>query len=202
MARRRRGSALGRLISVGLTVGLFAVLAFFIARLENANSQKLVGNPYVVDGDSLVLNDVKLRLLGIDAPELDQKCVENGAAWTCGEQARRQLQRKINGTIVTCTTWGEDRYQRVLATCSSGSVELNAWLVRSGWAVDYGGYGREEGEARRNRAGIWKGEFENPGEWRRANRSQASAIPHAMPSWWQKMWVWLRLGSNAGGENQ
>ena len=202
MAKRRRASAFGRLISVGLTLGCFAVLAIFIARLENANSEKIAGNPYVVDGDSLVLNDRKLRLLGIDAPELEQTCVVDGASWPCGRQARQQLRGIINGSHIVCTTWGEDRYQRLLATCSSGNVELNAWLVRSGWAVDYGGYRREEGEARRDGAGIWRGRFENPGEWRRANRSQASAVPHSMPSWFQKLWVWLWLGSDAGGEVQ
>lgn len=202
MARRRRASAVGRLISVGLTLACFAVLAIFIARLESGNSQKISGNPYVVDGDSLVMGDTKLRLLGVDAPELDQECSADGSLWPCGKQARAQLRRKINGQIVSCTTWGEDRYQRLLATCSANRVELNAWLVMSGWAIDYGGYAREEGEARRNASGIWRGQFENPGEWRRLNRSQASAVPHTMPSWVQKMWVWLWFGSDDGGEIQ
>lgn len=194
--------AFGRLASIGLTLGGFAVLAFLIARLETANSQKIAGNPYVVDGDSLILSDKKLRLLGIDAPEIDQECMANGRTWLCGAQARAHLRGKINGQIVSCTTWGEDRYQRLLATCSTGQVELNAWLVRSGWAVDYGGYAREEGEARRSKSGIWRGDFENPGEWRRLNRSQASAVPHSMPSWMQKLWVWLRFASDIGGRAQ
>ena len=202
MARRRRASAVGRLASIGLTLGGFTVLAFLIARLESANSQKIAGNPYVVDGDSLVLNEKKLRLLGIDAPEMGQECRADGDVWPCGAQARTQLRRKIDGQIVSCTTWGEDRYQRLLATCSTQQVELNAWLVRSGWAVDYGGYAREEGEARRARSGIWRGDFENPGEWRRLNRSQASAMPHSMPSWLEKLWVWLRFGSDIGGKVQ
>ena len=202
MARRRRASAFGKLVSVGLTFALFAVLAFLIVELEKSGSQNISGNPLVIDGDSLILKDRKLRLLGIDAPELAQKCTADGQQWPCGRQARAQLRAKINGALVMCTTWGEDRYQRLLATCSTGDLELNAWLVRQGWAVDYGGYGAEEAEARRNRAGIWRGDFENPGEWRRVHRSQASAGPHAMPSWLQKVWVWLRLERNAGGEIQ
>ncbi|MEM9575032.1 MAG: thermonuclease family protein [Pseudomonadota bacterium] len=202
MARRRRVSAFGKLISLGLTLACFVVVAFLIVHLERSNGQKIAGNPHVIDGDSLKLNDLRLRLLGIDAPELAQTCFADGRQWACGQQAGTQLRRKINGALVLCTTWGEDRYQRILATCSAGEQELNAWLVRNGWAVDYGGYGREEAEARRNRAGIWKGTFENPGEWRRVHSSQAFAVPHTMPSWIQKWWVWLLQAPNAGGADQ
>ncbi|MEP0940572.1 MAG: thermonuclease family protein [Rhizobiaceae bacterium] len=183
-------------------MGCFAVLAFLIARLEGANSQKISGNPYVVDGDSLVLNELRLRLMGIDAPELDQQCGSQTGAWPCGIQARKELRGKVKRAPVNCTTWGEDRYQRLLAICSVGELELNAWLVEQGWAVDYGGYANEEAMARRNKLGVWRGEFENPGEWRKLHKSQASAVPHAMPSWVSKIWVWLRTGSDTGESQQ
>jgi endonuclease YncB( thermonuclease family) len=202
MARRQRGSAFSRLISIGLTLGCFALLAFLIARLDGANSEKLSGKPYVIDGDSLELNGQRLRLMGIDAPELRQQCTDDTINWPCGEQSRAMLRRRIGDQPVACTTWGKDRYQRLLAICAAGGEEINAWLVEAGWAVDYGGYASEEGRARRNRAGIWRGNFENPGEWRKAHRSQASAVPHTMPSWLMKFWVWLRAEPGMGESEQ
>ena len=183
---------MGRTISVGLTLVSFVILAFLIARLEGVSNEKLSGKPYVVDGDSLVLDEINLRLMGIDAPELDQQCKAQGQPWPCGAKARAALRNKVKGAQIYCTTWGEDRYQRLLAICSVGKTEINAWLVRTGWAVDYGGYAREEGEARRNKVGIWRGDFENPGEWRKAHKSQASSVPHTMPNWLAQSWAWVR----------
>ena len=81
---------------------------------------------------------------------------------------------------------GENRYQRLLAICTHEGEEINAWMVEAGWAVDYGGYAAEGGPGAAQQGGIWRGTFENPGEWRKAHKSQASAVSHTMPSWLAK----------------
>jgi len=43
-------------------------------------------------------------------------------------------------------------------------------MVEQGWAVSYGDYQREERDARRNRLGIWAGQFEQPSLWRKDHR--------------------------------
>ena len=76
---------------------------------------------------------------------------------------------------VACTPQGEDRYGRLLATCSSGAVaDLGAALVRDGYAVNYSRYTSDyaaiENEARAARRGVWQGAFDNPEDWRHAKR--------------------------------
>jgi endonuclease YncB( thermonuclease family) len=58
----------------------------------SANAAEIVGVPHIVDGDTITIADVKIRLDGIDAPETDQVCLDRQAArWTCGIEARNQL---------------------------------------------------------------------------------------------------------------
>jgi endonuclease YncB( thermonuclease family) len=46
------------------------------------------GRARVVDGDTLEVGGRKVRLFGIDAPELDQTCDAEGQLWACGAEAR------------------------------------------------------------------------------------------------------------------
>lgn len=131
-----------------------------------------------VDGDTLRAQhqgqDRRIRLAGIDAPELRQTCRDaNGRGWSCGAAARMRLSALVARGPVACTPRGEDRYGRLLATCSSGDVaDIGAALVRGGYAVNYGRYTSDyaaaEGEARAARRGVWQGAFDNPEDWRHA----------------------------------
>jgi endonuclease YncB( thermonuclease family) len=40
-------------------------------------------------------------------------------------------------------------------------------MVASGMAVAYGGYNREEAEARAQKRGLWGSDFKLPRDWRR-----------------------------------
>lgn len=51
-------------------IWLLVLLAFALS--EAAKAGDISGVPRVVDGDTLVVNDIKIRLEGIDAPETDQ----------------------------------------------------------------------------------------------------------------------------------
>ncbi|WP_197716172.1 thermonuclease family protein [Cereibacter sphaeroides] len=56
----------------------------------------------------------------------------------------------------------------------SRGINLDAWMVRSGWAVAYRRYGsayvRDEDLARREKRGIWASRFEMPWDWRKGKR--------------------------------
>jgi endonuclease YncB( thermonuclease family) len=125
----------------------------------------------VVDGDSLRAGNVRIRLIGIDAPELFQTCRDDyGRAWSCGRAAKAKLAALVAGGAVACTDRGRDRYDRTLAICSAGNIaDLGEALVRAGLAVDYfnGGYDAAEREARAARRGLWRGTFMRPQDWRR-----------------------------------
>jgi endonuclease YncB( thermonuclease family) len=132
----------------------------------------IVGIAWVADGDSIEISGVRIRLEGIDAPELHQTCLDSGGrSWPCGRTAAHELRAHVRGRRLTCSPTGADRYRRVLATCTlADGSDLNAWLVRQGWAFDSGdkeSYHAAQNEARAARRGLWAGRFEWPWDWRR-----------------------------------
>ena len=132
--------------------------------------------PRVVDADTLEMAGQRVRLQGIDAPESAQACRQaTGQRYRCGERATEALRARIGAGAVTCTIEGRDHYNRALSTCyTTDGTNLNAWLVRSGYALAYRRYSTkyvpEEDQARAARAGIWADEFVPPWEWRRGKR--------------------------------
>jgi endonuclease YncB( thermonuclease family) len=137
-----------------------------------AEGEELTGHPRVVDGDTLAFGDAKVRMNGIDAPEKKQICQDRGGqAYRCGESARAVLNGQVGSVEVRCEGAQYDRYQRLIATCWKGTVDLNAWMVEQGWAVAFRRYSEvyvhQEDRARAGRAGMWAGDFEMPWDWRR-----------------------------------
>ena len=140
------------------------------------------GEVVVTDGDGLRLNGKRMRLWGIDAPELGQECGRGGALYRCGEEAREVLGALLLGGGVSCETVDQDRYGRMVVRCMANGKDLAAEMVRLGWAVDYhryskGTYAAIEADARHHRRGLWAGEFENPAGWRARNGRKH--IPHS-----------------------
>jgi endonuclease YncB( thermonuclease family) len=129
--------------------------------------ETLAGFGEAVDGDSLLLAGQKVRLKGVDAPEMNQYCQNRvGRDYACGVEAKRWLRAQLQRGAVTCRIEGRDRYNRMLGVCAVGQSDLNAAIVREGVAVAYGAYAREEREAQRAQAGLWAGKFATPSEWR------------------------------------
>jgi endonuclease YncB( thermonuclease family) len=164
--RRRPRSRFRKLVELAVTAVLFAVLAAVAARFERVSSRLFEGAVRVSDGDSLVLAGERIRLWGIDAPELNQVCRRQGTEYRCGEAARDALLALVGGERVSCEGWERDRYDRLLAVCTARTVELNRAQVEAGWAVAWGGYSGEERGAEAARRGLWAGEFDRPRDWR------------------------------------
>ncbi|RYE83221.1 MAG: thermonuclease family protein, partial [Hyphomicrobiales bacterium] len=115
----------------------------------------------------LAVQGDRIRLLGIDAPELDQVCwTAGGAEWPCGRTARDELSRRLAGGAVDCQPEGKDKYGRTLARCAVSGADLGAHMVGRGLALASGGYMIEEAQARRGRLGLWQGRFVDPRTWR------------------------------------
>ncbi|WP_064691886.1 thermonuclease family protein [Rhizobium aegyptiacum] len=153
-----------RLIRDGVTAfALLALLALIAAKVNDSAAIRRAGAFHAADGDSLTLGQERLRLEGIDAPELNQSCERAGRAWACGHVAREALQAMVLASGTFCQGDRRDRYDRLLVVCRSGTDgDINAAMVRRGMAVSYGGYGKEELEARGAKAGLWAGTFERP----------------------------------------
>jgi endonuclease YncB( thermonuclease family) len=131
-----------------------------------------IGISRIVDGDTIWIDKTKIRLHGIDAPETKQECKQaDGSPYLCGATSTDALRVLIGSNPIRCEGDTYDRYQRLIAVCYIGTVNLNAELVRQGWALAYRRYSKEyisaEQEAQAAKRGIWAGEFEPPWEWRR-----------------------------------
>jgi endonuclease YncB( thermonuclease family) len=69
---------------------------------------------------------------------------------------------KIGSKPVRCPERDVDRYGRIVAICDLGELDLGAWLVSEGWALDdarYSGgeYASEQAEAQQHQRGMWRG---------------------------------------------
>ncbi len=140
------------------------------------------GPARVIDGDTLEVAGERHRLHGIDAPEKAQTCLTPGSGrWCCGVAAAEALARRIGGRPVICRSRTRDRYHRRISVCFVGGVDLNAWMVRNGWALAYRAYSHDyvagENAAKAQRLGLWSGRFMAPWAWRRGQRLAAPPPP-------------------------
>jgi endonuclease YncB( thermonuclease family) len=141
--------------------------------------ERISGRAEITDGDSLEIGATHLRLYGVDAPEGRQSCTRAGRDWSCGDEAARKLRSLVGSATIVCTQRDVDDYERVVAVCRNGRVDLAAEMARAGLAVAYLRYSRdyvdEENEARAARRGLWAGEFEAPERFRRQERRESAA---------------------------
>ena len=137
------------------------------------NGRALEGRAQVTDGDTIRIGETRIRLKGVDAPEMEQRCTRSRRSYACGETARQALIELVSGETVRCRASGRDRYKRVLARCTVDGRDVGAQMVEAGWAVSYGrDYDSEEARAQRRSAGLWEGDFERPQIWRRQHRGR------------------------------
>jgi endonuclease YncB( thermonuclease family) len=158
--------------AVVLSVSTLILLAALSPKAPAADM--ISGVPRIVDGDTLTIGDIKIRLEGIDAPETDQVCLDQQSAeWKCGIEARDHLADHVANRSIDCAPKGADAYGRTLAICRLAGEDLNAWTVREGWALAFIRYSpaylAEEGEARKAERGLWSGAFIAPWDWRHRN---------------------------------
>ena len=154
-------------------INLFLVISicliFFFLTYYDVKSDEIK----IIDGDTIHLNNEKIRFTGIDTPELKQTCSKNNEIIYCGIQARQLLINKIGKNKVNCVKEGKDQYKRTLAECFVNDLSLSRFLVREGYAFAYRKYSKkfieDENFAKNNNMGMWSMKFEYPWDWRKKN---------------------------------
>ena len=151
---------------------LASLIALGLLAAAPVPHEPITGRARIADGDTLQIGRERIRLFGIDAPELHQSCNDDrGVRYACGEVARAELQRHVGDAPIMCVPVDRDQYGRAVARCYAGTEDLNRWMVANGWAVAYREFSRDytpaENAARAARLGMWGGQFELPSLWRR-----------------------------------
>ena len=154
-------------------------LFFFLLCLTSFNVQGAVVFEgvvsFVTDGDTLWVQPDrgrtarKLRILGIDAPEICQ---------AGGESSRHALIQLVLHKRVSVTVGRKDIYGRGLARIQLGNQDLGAQMVRSGqawsyrWGKSQGPYAQEQMIARQSHLGLFHdGQALNPKDFRKRHGS-------------------------------
>jgi endonuclease YncB( thermonuclease family) len=151
---------------------LFVILLSLLPAI--ASAADITGIPKIREGDQVVIGTAKIRLAGIDAPSVDQLCLNtNGERWTCGAASRDELIRHVAGKPWTCHVTRTDRRGRSVAKCTVDGEDIQKWMVSNGWALSYvrvsHEYDADEKTAREAKAGMWQGAFIAPWDWRVRN---------------------------------
>lgn len=153
--------------------------------LANAEQISIQGTVQrVMDGDTVQLltedsSKVKIRLLGIDAPESQQ---------LFGPESKQHLIGLSESKSVTAECIGVDRYKRLLCKLIGNDVDLNLEQIKSGMAWHYKEYAYSqsrkdqevyasaETQAQHARVGLWtSGLAVPPWEYRKGTKTGKGA---------------------------
>jgi endonuclease YncB( thermonuclease family) len=179
------------LMRVGLGSRLL-VLSLMLSAVASADEKKvLTGKPVAVDGDTIKINNQRVRLFGIDSFEADQLCRDrDNKSYQCGFVASLVMMDVMASVeTITCNVINTDRYKRYVARCyfatgvdgdaieagaGEAGSDVAAFMVAQGWALDWphyskGEYAGMQVAAARDKLGVWQGTFLEPWEYRSRN---------------------------------
>lgn len=152
---------------------LALILLPVIPLTAQVNQEGSPQNWQVIDGDTIRHGERVIRLWGIDAPEINQRCLDHdGSEYQCGVASKTTLELLIQDKPLTCSFISKDRYRREVAKCYLENIDIGGLMVSLGQAIDYrryskGHYAAEQYQAQKKGLGLWKGEFEEPDDYRR-----------------------------------
>ena len=99
-----------------------------------------IGPIHVVDGDTLDINNIRIRVLGIDTPETWPGKYKCEAELIKGRIASQRLQELVLSGTVTYSGTKFDYYDRLLAHVYVNGVSVGDILIKEGLAVKWEGH--------------------------------------------------------------
>lgn len=137
------------------------------------------GTLRVIDADTIDVGNTRVRLFGIDAPEMGQPCAQDGRQWDCGAWARDAVSARFEGRYARCRQLDTDQYGRAVAQCVVEGQDMGQAIVRSGLAWAYRRYSDtydlDEKSAAVAERGLWAVEVQRPSDYRAARTANAPA---------------------------
>lgn len=113
-------------------IGAIAATAIITApALAFDRGDVIEGPARVIDGDTIEVDNVRVRLNGVAAPERN----EPG-----GTEATEAMRHILDGHTARCSLTGEKTYNRQVGTCWVGATDVGAALIASGNARDCARY--------------------------------------------------------------
>lgn len=148
---------------------IFAFILLLIAAPAWAAPDGIVR---VVDADTIDVGGTRVRLFGIDAPEMGQPCSADGRTWDCGAWTRDAVRNRYEGEFARCIAQDTDRYGRVVAQCVVDGQDMGKMIVQSGLAWAFRRYSEtydlDEKAAAVAGRGLWAVEVQLPSDYRAA----------------------------------
>ena len=89
----------------------------------------------VIDGDTFDCNSERIRLAGIDSPEMPGHCREGRRCTPGDPYAAQGYLRKLASGNVECRRIETDKYGRTIARCRANGEDLSCAMIASGHAV-------------------------------------------------------------------
>lgn len=112
-----------------------------VETVEKPNAKSIAcTSPYIIDGDTFSCNNTRIRLYGIDAPEMPDHC-RKGRRCTSGNpfKSKDHLESLTRDTV-TCTAIEIDHYGRTIARCVAKGKDISCAMVEAELAIER--YGR------------------------------------------------------------
>ena len=140
---------------LNLILSSLIILFFFIENSFGSDEKDVFGIAKVIDGDTIKIEDKRIRLNGIDAPEIKQECKNEIGMYNCGIVSKVFLENLILSKHILCLYQELDRYKRILGTCYTAEnikikkklmsilgKNINSEMVSNGHAVAYRKYSK------------------------------------------------------------
>lgn len=128
------------------------------------------GTIRVIDADTIDVDGVRVRLFGIDAPEMGQPCAKDGRTWDCGAWTRDAVRNRFEGAYARCRQQDVDRYGRIVAQCAVDGQDMGQMIVASGLAWAFRRYSDiydlDEKAAAVAERGLWAVDVQLPSAFR------------------------------------
>jgi micrococcal nuclease len=110
---------------------LFAAICLLLA--QDAAAEQLVGRTRVIDGDTIAVGGVTVRLKGIAAPEMPRG---SSTGEPGGHNATAFMEQIAGGRTAVCELTRERTWGRRVGYCSVGGTDQGETIVRAGLARD------------------------------------------------------------------